>query len=461
MADDVTVATVNHRRRGKQLFDKGVETLNRRDKLTAFMKLDDAVALFYRSALAYKAAGKWREAGDSLVKCAQTQMDQKLSLEASVLYTDAAESYLKVDKGEALRSYRSAISIYCELGRFDIAGRLERKVAEMHFQSKHWADASYHFRKAGNFLSGENLLDQSDSCFEKSAYCLVEMGEFEEAGKEYELIATGCTQSNLRRFNAVDFLFRAALCLIGIPYTLKQPEPHKHDTPGFVEHEEPMLKVIQEATDLKYSRIKAAIQEYQNIDYMWTFSKEKLFLQNIIKTRLEWDRHGFADHLYYWHTVRPLDRTCLLMLLTVKKEFDLEWERREDRRVRLEAEKTRRLRRKQKYDELKKAMRELGVYGAVVVEEDDEDRRLTSIITGGKFVKHTAKHEKFEEEEEEKKAEEAAAEGGEGGAEGEKKEATFEPEDEEIDEALLAEDDEEQQLQPEKKERKRRVKKKK
>lgn len=43
-------------------------------------------------------------------------------MEAAVLYTEAAETYFKIDKTETFKMIKLAISIFCDFGRFDISG---------------------------------------------------------------------------------------------------------------------------------------------------------------------------------------------------------------------------------------------------------------------------------------------------------------------------------------------------
>lgn len=69
--------------------------------------------------------------GDALVQMAKVLIIMKEQIEAATIYTAASEIYMRIDKAEGLRSLRSAITIYCDLGRFDIAGRLERRIAQV------------------------------------------------------------------------------------------------------------------------------------------------------------------------------------------------------------------------------------------------------------------------------------------------------------------------------------------
>ncbi len=83
---------------------------------------DAAATRLYKESVALRIKGKWRDAGDKIVKCAEMHIILRMSLEAATLYTEAAECYIKIDKGEALNTYRLSIKIYCDIGRFDIAG---------------------------------------------------------------------------------------------------------------------------------------------------------------------------------------------------------------------------------------------------------------------------------------------------------------------------------------------------
>lgn len=87
----------------------------------------------------------------------------------------------------------------------------------MHYVSKHWYEAAIHYKKAASFLGGENLHEASENCWVKSAECLLELNELADAKKEYELIAKGCVESNLRKFNARDYFFLSIFCLIADP----------------------------------------------------------------------------------------------------------------------------------------------------------------------------------------------------------------------------------------------------
>lgn len=360
--DAVTERLKHHKVRAKKLVKLANESYLKKYKVGSFLRYDETANYYFQSSISFKACGKWREAGDSLVQCAKMHIITGLTLEAATLFSLASDVYLKVDKTEAIKATRSSISLYCEIGKFDIAGRLERNVANTHFINKHWEEAAIHFKKAANFLSGEQLLDQSDVCLERAAQCFVELRDYEGARKLFELVAEGCVNSNLRRFNAREYLLKAALCMLSKAIPPKLLSNGKED--------------ISEPKDgnEKYGEIIVQIDEYEKIDYMWRCSKEQLFLRNIIKARLAWDRHTFADHLYWWNNIHPLDRPAIELLENVLHELQEETDRKLELRRRELKAREKAERRKKKLEIQKKLMDEMGMQGeAKIPDEEDED----------------------------------------------------------------------------------------
>jgi len=366
-----------HRRRGKKFLAKAEEILKSKAKAGAFLKYDDAAMYFFKSSISYRICGKWREGGDALKRCAEMHETLKLYLEAATLLTEVAEIYIKVDKGEAVATQRKAISMYCDAGKFDIAGRMERKIADMHYTNKHWEEAAFHYKKAANFLSGEQMLDQSDACLELAANCMMEVKEYLEAQSLWELVASGCVQSNLRRFQARDKLFMGILCMIGIAY--KYPVHELDDTV-----ENSVEAIVARTSTKKYEPVLDKIKEYERIDYLWTAAKEVEFFKNIIEFRLKFEVHNFVDHIYFWNNVRPLSRHQLIILKVPVDEINDELDRRAELRRLEDMRKTLAAERKVKRAEMKAKLEALGIMDGITIEmmeaeyEEDEARVIAS-----------------------------------------------------------------------------------
>jgi hypothetical protein len=311
-----------------------------KNKFSAAFTHEVEASKLYQDSIELRIRGAWRDAGDRLVKCALLYTHIKMMLEAACIYSEAYEAYMHVDKGEALLALQKAIKIYCDVGRFDIGGRLEQKVAYVNLRAQHWEDAALHFRKASNFLSGDKLLDQSDHCLEKCAECLIRMGDYKEASQLFQMVARSCVNSNLRRFNSLDHLLMAMLCLLAIPEaqrpteaeiqaaakqaqatsTPTQPKSFHDNEPDWNDNDEQEEEYVP-MYQTKFEILSAANERMEKVDFLWRRSKEKLFMRNIIKARAELDLHAFADHLYYWSNVRPLNHNRTLLLSVPMKEI--------------------------------------------------------------------------------------------------------------------------------------------
>eukprot|EP00607_Mallomonas_marina_P006528 CAMPEP_0182433582 /NCGR_PEP_ID=MMETSP1167-20130531/64138_1 /TAXON_ID=2988 /ORGANISM="Mallomonas Sp, Strain CCMP3275" /LENGTH=176 /DNA_ID=CAMNT_0024622431 /DNA_START=120 /DNA_END=646 /DNA_ORIENTATION=+ len=145
-----------YRSKGKMCVALGDAVLGRDLILNAFnLKFDEAAYYYYCASMSYRASSRWRDAGECLVKCAKMYSRMKFDLEAAVFFTEASDAFYKVDKMESVKSLDAAIAIYCDTGRFDAAGRLEREIASIYFILQDWEEAAKHYRKAADFFSGD------------------------------------------------------------------------------------------------------------------------------------------------------------------------------------------------------------------------------------------------------------------------------------------------------------------
>jgi tetratricopeptide (TPR) repeat protein len=271
-----------------------------------------------------KLKSRWKDAGDLLMECGNKYQVLKLFLEAATVFTEASEEYIKVDKFEAIKALRKSIKAYCDHGRFDIAGKLERKVAQLHFESKHWDDAAFHFKKAADFLSGENFIFESDSCLEKCAECLIQINQVHEASKLLEIIAVSCVNSNLRRFYACEYLLRSIFCLVGIPIKSFVQDNTENGKKSLSIPNHLSIKNIEQFDNKyeKYDYILSKLNSYESMDFLWKTSMEYKFLKTIIGFRLNMSINEFIDHVYFWNNARSFDKFSLKLSQVMLNEME-------------------------------------------------------------------------------------------------------------------------------------------
>jgi alpha-soluble NSF attachment protein len=373
-----------HKNRAKKAILKAEATLNQKMITNGFfLKFETAALLYYQASISFKACSKWRDAGDSLHRCAQLHhLRLKAIPEAAMLYSEAAEVYEKVDQNDAIKNYKLAVSSYCDLGIFAIAGRLQRRLSEIHFDLRHWEEAGDGFRKAADFLNSHP--EQSDYCLEKSAICLIHCEEYQAAHDLYVIVAESCVQTNLRYLNTRQKLFRASLCLLALPI-----EPD--DTNG----------------ENKYANVKVALSEFERIDCMWRCCRETKFLRNIIEAREAYNQDSFADQVYYWHTACRLNKIDIDLLRVVSNEIQEYLDNRERQRQEEAREKNRYAKKKLQLDKRRKALVERGldpdsISMADIEDSDEEDGAVAEAgsVDGGKSEGSDEDDDDDEEEEE-------------------------------------------------------------
>ena len=360
-----------NKKRGRKFFQKGLDTLEKSSKIAAFLKFDDAASFFYKSYVSYKICSQWLYAGESLMKCAEMHVKADFPAEAASLYVEAAETLMKANKTEAMQAYALAVDICIDLGRFDIAGRIERELSMRDFELHHWEEAAWGFKKAANFLAGDNLPDQCDWCLEKCAECYVELKEYKMASDIYFEVAKGCLKSNLRRLMSIKYLYYSVICLIGLEQDV----------------------ILDPQGVQKYERVKNLMYDYEEVDFVWASSDEMVFLENIIEARLTFNQHMFADHLYFWDNVRVLRVLDIRMFKHMNHEIIFELQLREERRIKDEYERELNKLKKSKMKEKKKLMDDLGIKGRVELSDEDIDdidiqaRKIVGIDEAGHQVK--------------------------------------------------------------------------
>lgn len=184
----------------KKAFDLE-EIAKRKKKNTSDSLTADIIAIrLYDKAIELKGKGKWREAAETLQSCA-TQFDfainskkesshTKFNLTSLLILAEVCETFEKIDLEESLK-IRSLLSRqFCDISRYDIAGRHERILAEYHEENSHYYDAYLHYRKAANFLAGycgggtSNVLDYLNNYEEHNR----QVSESEESSEEEDLV---------------------------------------------------------------------------------------------------------------------------------------------------------------------------------------------------------------------------------------------------------------------------------
>lgn len=345
--DLATKKTEKLKKRGKHFYDLAYKLSNNNSStIPPSLRYAEASWYSYESYNIFLSIGLWPQAADSIQLCAIMSKVLKKTTEAAYLQIQLAQVYLKFDITESIVAYENAITLFIELKQLLLIAILNRIIGNLHLSIKHYEDAHISYQKASDYYIEIQKYIQSDICLEKASYCLIQLENYTLASYLYECIAEGCTLNNLRRYNSVEYLLYAIICLLAVPtnstttstnntYTnttnilntstttldadntdLKTPKDKKART------------IIETEYKEKYSNILNIMDGYKLKDYLWKCSKEYLFLYNIITARMCYDLDTYIKHVYFYGQARKLPYWVLGVLHMLCKEIEQELEAR-------------------------------------------------------------------------------------------------------------------------------------
>ncbi|XP_041353114.1 alpha-soluble NSF attachment protein-like [Gigantopelta aegis] len=176
-------------------------------------KVEEAAELYVRAANAFKMAKKWAAAGDAFCRAAQLQLKATSRHEAATHFVDAGTCYRKADPMEAINSFRKAVEIYTDMGRFTIAAKHHEKIAEIYeTELVDIEKAITNYEQAADYFKGEESNSSANKCLLKVAQFSAQLENYEKAIDIYEQIAVAAMDNSLLKYSAKDHFFRAAVC---------------------------------------------------------------------------------------------------------------------------------------------------------------------------------------------------------------------------------------------------------
>ncbi|CAM9353849.1 unnamed protein product, partial [Phaeothamnion confervicola] len=182
--------------------------------LTLF-KYQDAVRYLHEASQCSAIAKKFQDRGTALKGAAKAEERLDNPLAAASFYCDAARSFKKDDPQEAVVCLGHAVNLFCRVGRFGTAARLECEVARICELDRDDAEASRHLMRAADFFHAETGHDHvADRCIEQVAYNAGLAKDYGMAAELYEQLGRRCLDHCLQRFNAPALFLRSLLCTI-------------------------------------------------------------------------------------------------------------------------------------------------------------------------------------------------------------------------------------------------------
>jgi len=273
--------------------DRAEELIEKADKkLKSFSffgggstKYEDAADLYTKAANSFKVAKKWDKAGGAFVKAAECYLKVPSKHEAASNYVNAANCLKKNNTTDAVNCYKTAIELFTDEGRFSIAAKHQKEVAELYEADLDYESAIESYQTAAEYYEGENSTSAAIQCMVKVAQYSAQLEHYDKAIEVYEDVARKSLDNSLLKWSVKDYFFRAVLCYIC-------------------------------STDVISA--KRQLDKYQEMDYSFGSQRECKFLQEIIAAYENCDVEAFTQAVVEYDSVSKLDQWKTTILLRVK-----------------------------------------------------------------------------------------------------------------------------------------------
>jgi len=105
-----------------------------------------------------------------------------------------------------------AIDYLAEDGRFSMAAKYHKEIAELYEADGTFQEAIKHYQTSGDMYETENSVSHANGCFLKVAHIAANLEDYETAIKVFEETATKSLNNNLLKWSAKEYLYKAGLC---------------------------------------------------------------------------------------------------------------------------------------------------------------------------------------------------------------------------------------------------------
>jgi len=231
---------------------------------------DEALEMYARAANLFKMAKKWGQAGNTFNTIAQHHVKAGSKHDAATNLIDAANCYRKTDPKEATATFQKAIDIYTEMGRFTIAAKHHQTIAELcEVELADLDKAMQHYEQASDYFRGEESNSAANKCLLKVAQFSAQLENYEKAVEIYERVAASCLESNLLKYSAKDYFFKAALCHLCIDALNASHAVRRYEDqyPAFADAREAKLikAVVSAVEEQDVEALTNVVAEYDSI----------------------------------------------------------------------------------------------------------------------------------------------------------------------------------------------------
>lgn len=236
----------------------------------------------------YKLGKAWKEATEAYRQLAALQIKQDSKHDAANAYVEGAKCAMKVQPADAVALLQSAVHLYTDMGRLNMAARQLRDIAEAQEKQGLKEEAIQFYMQAADLFSTENSSSDCNKARIKVAELSAELERYPPAEEIYVDVARACTDNNLLKFSAKGYLLQAGICAMCY------------------------------ASD---DDLHVKLEQYKDIDLQFGGSRECNLLEACINALAACDEKAFATAIAEFDSLTRLDAWKTAMLLRVKRRL--------------------------------------------------------------------------------------------------------------------------------------------
>lgn len=251
-------------------------------------KAREAAELYEKAANTFKLDKKWTKAGAAYVKAAEHFLQAEDSHDAARRFSEAATAYQKTDVELAVRALQRALDIYIDGGRFSIAAKAEKDIAEIYEAEGNLTEAAEHYQKSSDYYEMEGQSSNRDSGLMKVAHFYGSLGKYHEAAELFEKVAIASAEDKLRKFGVREHLLKAGICYLALGDLVA---------------------------------VKKALERYPSISFEWSDSRESKFLSTLLTAAEGYDEPGFNAAVQDYDSLSRLDQWKTSILVKAKENI--------------------------------------------------------------------------------------------------------------------------------------------
>lgn len=176
-------------------------------------KYEDAGEMYKKAANLFKMAKQDNEAASAFLEAAncfsQAPNNQH---EVATCYVKASGCYKKESYLEAISALKKAVNLYATDGRFGMAAKHEKDIAELFENNGDTTNAMTHYETAAHYFEGENSTSTANGCLLKVATFAAEAKDYAKAIKIFEEVSQSSINNKLLQYSVKEYLLKASLC---------------------------------------------------------------------------------------------------------------------------------------------------------------------------------------------------------------------------------------------------------